>query len=71
MATSKNLLIILVILSVNTVLGDIIVNTKSGKVNGKEVQSVIPDKKYFSFLSIPYAQPPIKQLRFKVNVNQY
>ncbi|CAH2089352.1 unnamed protein product [Euphydryas editha] len=66
MATSENsLLLILVICSVNNILGEVIVNTKSGKINGKEVQSIIPDKKYFSFLSIPYALPPIGKLRFK------
>ncbi|XP_026493288.2 esterase E4-like [Vanessa tameamea] len=69
MATSKtSLLIILVIYFANYVIGNVIVDTKSGKVEGKEVNSIIPNKKYYSFLSIPYAQAPIGELRFKAPV---
>ncbi|XP_063830754.1 juvenile hormone esterase-like [Ostrinia nubilalis] len=38
--------------------GDVIVETKSGKVAGVEVQSILPNEKFFSFFSIPYAEPP-------------
>ncbi|XP_013162744.1 PREDICTED: esterase E4-like [Papilio xuthus] len=44
---------------------DVIVETKLGKVAGKRVESVLPNEKYYSFLGIPYAEPPVGELRFK------
>ncbi|XP_039750092.1 esterase E4-like [Pararge aegeria] len=56
---------LVVVCLVNRVVGDVIVETKSGKVAGKEVKSIIRNESYFSFLSIPYAEPPIGKRRFK------
>lgn len=44
-----------------------IVETKNGKVRGFEDESVAGGKKYFSYLGIPYAKPPIGDLRFSVS----
>ncbi|CAG4986949.1 unnamed protein product [Colias eurytheme] len=57
-------LIILVCL-VNIIKGNVIVETKSGKVAGKEVKSILPGEKYVSFLGIPFAEPPVGALRFQ------
>ncbi|KAG6451700.1 hypothetical protein O3G_MSEX007299 [Manduca sexta] len=46
------------------VKGNLIVDTSSGKVEGVEVPSIIKNEKYYSFMGIPYAQPPIGELRF-------
>ncbi|GBP08436.1 Esterase FE4 [Eumeta japonica] len=43
---------------------DIIVNTNSGKVAGKRVKSILENQEYYSFLGIPYAEPPIGERRF-------
>ncbi|CAK1550763.1 unnamed protein product [Leptosia nina] len=48
--------------------GDVIVDTESGKVAGKEVKSIVSGEKYYSFLGIPFAQPPVGALRFKAPV---
>ncbi|CAH4030313.1 unnamed protein product [Pieris brassicae] len=50
---------------INWIKGNVVVETESGKVAGKIVKSIIPGERYFSFLGIPFAQPPIGQLRFK------
>lgn len=60
-------LVLFTIFCVNKITGDVIVDTKSGKISGLEVKSIFPDEKYYSFLSIPYAQPPIGKLRFRVS----
>ncbi|XP_013187492.2 esterase E4 [Amyelois transitella] len=44
--------------------GDIIVETESGKIAGVEVKSIINNEKYYSFMGIPYAEPPVGKLRF-------
>ncbi|CAG9564144.1 unnamed protein product [Danaus chrysippus] len=54
----------IVIFIVNIVNGDVIVETTSGKVAGREVESILPNEKYYSFLGIPYAKPPTDKLRF-------
>lgn len=54
--------------SLNVISANFIVETKSGKVAGKEVHSILRDEKYYSFLGIPYGQPPIGELRFKVSI---
>lgn len=65
---SYKIFAVFVFCNINIVLGDVIVETKSGKVAGKEVKSTIGNEKYISFLSIPYAEPPIGPLRFKVKI---
>lgn len=45
-----------------------LVNISEGTVQGKELTaSSFSRKKYFAFQGIPYAQPPVGNLRFKVN----
>lgn len=44
--------------------------TKSGLVRGHKIASSF-DYKYFNFHGIPYAKPPIGDLRFKVRTMVY
>jgi carboxylesterase type B len=41
-------------------------NTEFGRVKGKRTTSSL-DSEYISFLGIPYAKPPVGELRFKVS----
>lgn len=41
------------------------VNTKSGPVKGFKIASAF-DYRYINFIGIPYAKPPVGELRFKV-----
>ncbi|XP_052743920.1 esterase E4-like [Bicyclus anynana] len=68
MAIRRISLMILFVFCLNEATGNLIVETKSGKISGKEVKSIFPGEKYYSFLSIPYALPPIGDLRFKAPV---
>ena len=43
-----------------------IVQTQNGKVQGKKAVTVIEGIEYYAFKGIPFAQPPIGNLRFKV-----
>lgn len=43
------------------------VDIESGRVRGKRGLTLFREKAYYSFRGIPYAQPPIKDLRFKVS----
>lgn len=43
------------------------VDIESGRVRGKRSLTLFHEKPYYSFRGIPYAQPPIKDLRFKVS----
>lgn len=45
-----------------------IVTISEGKIQGVTSKSVLGPK-YFSFKGIPFAQPPIGPLRFKVSKN--
>ncbi|KAK9874756.1 hypothetical protein WA026_005566 [Henosepilachna vigintioctopunctata] len=44
---------------------NILVETSNGKLKGKLLKSQILDLNYYAFQSIPYAEPPIEDLRFK------
>lgn len=44
---------------------EIIVRLTSGQVRGFKIASSF-DYEYYNFLGIPYAKPPIGELRFKV-----
>ncbi|CAG9795648.1 unnamed protein product [Diatraea saccharalis] len=44
--------------------GELIVETSTGKVRGVEVSSIIKNEKFYSFFSIPYAEPPTGANRF-------
>lgn len=43
------------------------VDIESGRIRGKRSSTLFQEKPYYSFRGIPYAQPPIKDLRFKVS----
>lgn len=45
-----------------------LVKTNSGFVRGKMVPALLNDKPYVAFKGIPYAEAPIGNLRFKVNL---
>lgn len=46
-------------------MDDVIVHVKQGSLKGK-IGTDYDGKKYYGFLGIPYAKPPIGNLRFKV-----
>lgn len=46
---------------------DVVVDTVNGKVRGSIDLSISGDE-YFSFKGIPYAKPPVGELRFEVSV---
>ena len=45
-----------------------IVQTKNGKVQGKKLVTILEQNEYYAFKGIPFAQPPIGNLRFKVKL---
>lgn len=46
------------------------VTTENGAVRGRLELSFLRKVPYYSFKGIPYAQPPVGELRFKVNLIQ-
>lgn len=42
------------------------INTNSGQIRGKQNRTLFDNKTYYSFRGIPFAKPPIGDLRFKV-----
>lgn len=49
-----------------------IVRTESGLVRGEKLLTLYENKEYYAFKGIPYAAPPINELRFKVeSINNY
>lgn len=42
------------------------IDIDSGRIRGKRSLTLFNEKPYYSFRGIPFAQPPIKDLRFKV-----
>lgn len=48
-----------------------VASTKSGKVQGIKLETQYCGAEYYAFYGIPYAQPPIGDLRFKVIHNIY
>lgn len=45
-----------------------VVDTLHGTLRGRKVFTVLNQKPYFTFRGIPYAQPPVGELRFRVNI---
>ena len=43
-----------------------IIQTKNGKIRGQKMLTALEEIEYYSFKGIPFAQPPIGNLRFKV-----
>lgn len=50
-----------------TELNELVVRVKQGQIQGIKQRSPIFHCEYYSFYGVPYAQPPIKDLRFKVS----
>lgn len=46
-----------------------IVITKQGRIRGLEFENVVSKEKFYAFMSIPYAAPPLGGNRFKVSHN--
>lgn len=46
---------------------DLIVETRVGKLRGKK-ETACNGTEYFSFNGIPYAKPPVGELRFRVSI---
>lgn len=44
----------------------VLVQTASGPIRGKSASTIFDNKLYYAFKGIPYAEPPIGNLRFKV-----
>lgn len=44
-----------------------IVEVKQGLLEGQIKESILTGKEYCSFLGIPYAKPPVGELRFQVS----
>ena len=42
------------------------VNTRNGQVRGHRAYTIFEQKLFYTFKGIPYAQPPVGGLRFKV-----
>ena len=61
-------LVIFGLFLIKIINADVIVDTSLGKVAGVEVKSILKDEKFYSFMGIPYAKPPVGELRFLVSV---
>lgn len=55
----------------NKIDGSLVVNTNSGKLEGREVPSILQNEKYYAFAGIPYAKPPVGALRFMVSEKRH
>lgn len=53
----------------NTVKGELteVIKTDKGPVRGEILKTILKSSKYSAFKGIPFAKPPINELRFKVN----
>lgn len=47
-----------------------IIEVKQGQLEGTTRKSISTGKDYFCYLGIPYAKPPIGELRFQVSTHQ-
>ena len=52
-------------------IAHLIVQVEQGKIRGKQSTSKYSRKKYCSFLGVPYAKPPVGDLRFMVNLYSF
>lgn len=48
-----------------------LVNTVNGSVRGQKCTTIYEKKTYYAFRGIPYAKPPINELRFKVSTKNH
>lgn len=42
-----------------------VITTEYGQIRGRKFFTLFDNKPYYSFRGVPYAQPPLKSLRFK------
>jgi hypothetical protein len=47
-------------------LGNLIVSTKNGLIRGREAQTIELNLTYYAYQGIPFAEPPVGNLRFEV-----
>lgn len=45
-----------------------VVETNNGQVRGLRKTTLLKNITFYSFKGIPYAKPPVDELRFKVNI---
>lgn len=48
-----------------------VINTEYGSIRGKRVLTLFDEKPYYSYRGVPYARPPINELRFKVKLETF
>lgn len=48
-----------------------VVTTTHGKISGKILNSFMRKVQYYGFMGIPFAKPPVGDLRFLVNIFNY
>lgn len=48
-----------------------VVNTASGPIVGRVLKSVRKSAYYGAFLGVPFAEPPVGPLRFKVSLRSF
>ncbi|CAH2241961.1 jg9079 [Pararge aegeria aegeria] len=58
-----------ILLFVNFTLAKSVVETTHGRVSGKTFKTIFEKKTYHAFMGIPFAAPPVKDLRFQVPQN--
>ena len=46
---------------------NIVIKTNDGLVKGEKLTSLFAKNNYYAFRGIPYAEPPVGELRFLVN----
>lgn len=62
---------LILFISVNVVSSATVrVKTDNGDVEGTVAKSLFAKRNFYSFKGIPYAKPPVGELRFKVNFNK-
>ena len=58
--------------ALSNVLPDLLtVKTESGYVRGQTELTLLEKQPFYAFKGIPYAKPPIGDLRFKVNILEW
>lgn len=45
-----------------------LIEVQQGQLEGITRKSILTEKEYFCYLGIPYAKPPVGDLRFQVSI---